>query len=235
MSTPHNRAQNGDFAKTVLMPGDPLRAKFIADNYLEDAVLVNDVRGMLGFTGYYKGKKVSTMGSGMGIPSISLYAHELYSFYGVENIIRVGTCGGYSKDVPVGGLILAQAACTNSAWTSNYGLPGTYAPISDFGLLTKAASAAKEMGLKASVGNILSSDPFYTPDGEAWKKWAAMGILGVEMESAGLFCTAAYLGKKALSILTVSDHFVLDQADMTADERQTTLDDMIRIALEIAE
>ena len=235
MSTPHNRAENGDFAKTVLMPGDPLRAKFIAENYLEDAVLVNDVRGMLGYTGYYKGKRVSAMGSGMGIPSISLYAHELYSFYSVESIIRVGTCGGYSKDVPVGGLILAQAACTNSGLLGNYDLPGTYAPISDFGLLLKAAKAAEELGIKAAVGNILSSDPFYAPNGEKWKKWAEMGVLGVEMESAGLFTTAAYLGKKALSILTVSDHFVLDQADMTSDERQTTLDDMIRIALEIAE
>lgn len=235
MATPHNRAENGDFAKTVLMPGDPLRAKFIAENYLEDAVLVNDVRGMLGYTGYYKGKRVSAMGSGMGIPSISLYAHELYSFYSVESIIRVGTCGGYSKDVPVGGLILAQAACTNSAWMQSYSLPGTYAPISDFGMLSRAVKTAEELGIRASVGNILSSDEFYTPDAEGWKKWAAMGVLGVEMESAGLFCTAAYLGKKALSILTVSDHFVLDQADLTSDERQTTLDDMIRIALEIAE
>lgn len=235
MSTPHNRAEKGDFASTVLMPGDPLRAKYIAETYLEDAVLVNDIRGMLGYTGYYKGKKVSTMGSGMGIPSISLYAHELYDQYGVESIIRVGTCGGYSPKVGVGEVIIAQGACTNSAWLSHYGLQGTFAPISDFGLLMKAKLAADRMGIKAEVGNILSSDYFYNPEPEAWKKWSEMGVLGVEMESAGLFATAASLGKKALTILTVSDHFVLEEADLTPLERQTALDEMIRIALDTAE
>lgn len=235
MSTPHNRANKGDYAKTVLFPGDPLRAKYIAEKYFEDAVLVNDVRGMLAYTGYYKGKRVSAMGSGMGIPSTCIYAYELYSEYDVENIIRVGTCGGYSAKVGVGGLILAQAACTDSNWTSQYDLQGVFAPIADFGLLLKAKEEADRRGIDVHVGNILSSDAFYTKKEDAWKQWAAMGVLGVEMESAGLYSTAAYLGKKALSIITVSDHFVLDDADMTPEERQTTLDDMITIALDIAE
>lgn len=235
MSTPHNRANNGDFAKTVLFPGDPLRAKYIADTYFEDSILVNDVRGMLAYTGYYKGKRVSAMGSGMGIPSTCIYSYELYTEYGVENIIRVGTCGGYSAKVGVGGLILAQGACTNSNWTNQYDLEGIFAPIGDFGLLLAAKEEADRRGITVNVGNILSSDAFYMKNENAWKQWAAMGVLGVEMETAGLYTTAAYLGKKALSIITVSDHFVLDDPDMTPVERQTTLDDMITIALEIAE
>ena len=233
MSTPHNKAEKGDFAPTVIMPGDPLRAKYIAENFLEDYKLVNEVRGMLGYTGKYKGKEVSVMGSGMGIPSIGIYSYELFDQYGVENIIRVGSCGAYTDKVRVRDVILVQAACTNSNFAAQYGLNGTFAPIADFDLLLAAKKAADGMGIKTAVGNIFSSDVFYE-GGEGWKKWAEMGVLGVEMESAALYMNAAKLGKKALTILTVSDHFVIKGEDTTSEEREKSFTDMMKIALEIA-
>ena len=233
MSTPHNKAEKGDFAKTVLMPGDPLRAKFIAENFFEDYRLVNEVRGMLAYTGKYKGKEVSVMGSGMGMPSIGIYSYELFDQYGVENIIRVGSCGAYTDKVKVRDVILVQASCTNSNFAAQYGLNGTFAPIADFELLLAAKNAADSLGIRAAVGNIFSSDVFYE-GGESWKKWAEMGVLGVEMESAALYMNAAKLGKKALTILTVSDHFVIKGSDTTSEEREKSFTEMMKIALEIA-
>ncbi len=233
MATPHNQASEGAFGKTVLMPGDPLRAKFIAENFLQDVVQVNSVRNMFGYTGTYKGKKVSVMGSGMGMPSIGIYAHELYAFYGVERIIRVGTCGAYSPDCKVFDVILAQGACTNSAWAHQYALPGTFSAISDFGMLKNAYEIAESKKMNTHVGNILSSDIFYNDQPEVWKKWAKMGCLGVEMESYALYSTAAYLHKKALCILTVSDSFITHE-ETTPQQRQTSFKDMMEIALEVA-
>lgn len=233
MATPHNQASEGAFGKTVLMPGDPLRAKFIAENFLEDVVQVNAVRNMFGYTGTYKGKRVSVMGSGMGMPSIGIYAHELYAFYGVERIIRVGTCGAYSPDCKVFDVILAQGACTNSSWAHQYALPGTFSAISDFGMLKNAYEIAEGKKMNAHVGNILSSDIFYNDQPEVWKKWAKMGCLGVEMESYALYSTAAYLHKKALCILTVSDSFITHE-ETTPEQRQTSFKDMMEIALEVA-
>jgi purine-nucleoside phosphorylase len=233
MSTPHIQANEGDFAKTVLMPGDPLRAKFIADTFLKDVRQVNAVRGMLGYTGTYDGRAISVMGSGMGMPSIGIYSYELFHFYGVENIVRIGSCGGYSESVHVRDVVLAQAVCTNSNFASQYGLHGDFSPIADFGLLLKAKEAADRLGVRVHVGNILSSDIFYNADGEQWKKWAAMGVLGVEMEAAALYMNAAYLKKKALCILTVSDHFIYDEMT-SSEERQKTFTDMMKIALELA-
>ncbi len=233
MSTVHNQAEKNDFAKTVLMPGDPLRAKFIAETFLQDSVLVNQVRGMLAYTGTYQGKKISVMGSGMGMPSIGIYSYELFSEFGVENIIRVGSCGGYSEKVKLRDVILAQGACTNSNFASQYDLGGTFAPIADFDLLLKAKQAADQLNIKTVVGNVLSSDVFYSSDIDAWKKWAAMGVLAVEMEAAALYMNAAKLNKKALCILTVSDHFVHPEVT-TSEEREKTFTDMMKIALQSA-
>ena len=233
MSTPHNQAPEGACAKTVLMPGDPLRAKFIAENFLTDVVQVNSVRNMLGYTGYYKGKKVSVMGSGMGMPSIGIYSHELYSFYGVEKIIRIGTCGAYAPECKVFDLILAQGACTNSNWAHQFALPGVLSAISDFDMLIDAYKIAKENNMNVHVGNILSSDIFYNDQEEVWKKWAKIGCLGVEMESYALYTTAANLHKKALCILTVSDSFITHE-ETTPEQRQTSFKDMMKVALEVA-
>lgn len=233
MATPHNSAKMGDFAETVLLPGDPLRAKFIADNFLEDVVQVNTVRNMFGYTGYYKGKKVSVMGSGMGMPSIGIYCYELYAFYGVKTIIRVGSCGAYVPECKLYDIIIAQGACTNSNWAHQYGLPGTYSAIADFDILKRAYDVAKERGYRTHVGNILSSDIFYNDQPEVWQKWAKMGCLGVEMESYALYCTAAALGKKALCILTVSDSLVSHE-ETTAEERQNSFKQMMEVALEVA-
>lgn len=233
MSTAHNNAKEGDFAKTVLMPGDPLRAKFIADNFLTDVVQVNSVRNMFGYTGYYKGKRVSVMGSGMGMPSIGIYSYELYAFYGVEKIIRIGTCGAYAPECKVFDLIIAQGACTNSSWSHQYALPGTFSAISDFEMLKDAYDIAKENNINVHVGNILSSDIFYNDQPEVWKKWAKMGCLGVEMESYALYSNAAYLNKKALCILTVSDSFITHE-ETTPEQRQTSFKDMMKVALEVA-
>ncbi|MBP5224410.1 MAG: purine-nucleoside phosphorylase [Lachnospiraceae bacterium] len=230
--TPHINAKVGDFAPTVLMPGDPLRSKFIAENFLEDAVLVNNVRGVQGYTGTYKGKRVSVMASGMGMPAIGIYSYELFAFFGVETIIRVGSCGSFDKDLHVRDIILAQAACTDSNFASQYRLPGQFSPIADFDLLRKAADACEKKGLNYKVGNMFSSDKFYD-DANSGMDWAKMGVLGVEMESAALYCNAARLGKKALTICTVSDSFVHPEIT-TAEERQNSFTDMMEIALEIA-
>lgn len=233
MATPHNSAKMGDFAETVLLPGDPLRAKYIADTFLTDVVQVNGVRNMLGYTGYYKGKKVSVMGSGMGMPSIGIYCYELYAFYGVKTIIRVGSCGAYVPECKLFDIIIAQGACTNSNWSHQYNLPGTYSAIADFELLKNAYEVASSKGYRTHVGNILSSDIFYNDQPEVWQKWAKMGCLGVEMESYALYCTAAALGKKALCILTVSDSLVSHE-ETTAEERQTSFKQMMEVALEVA-
>jgi purine-nucleoside phosphorylase len=233
MATPHILANEGDFAKTVLMPGDPLRSKFIAENFLTDAKLVNNIRGVQGYTGYYKGKRVSVMASGMGQPSIGIYSYELYNSFGVENIIRVGSCGSFDPDLNILDIVLAMGACTNGNFATQYRLPGTFAPIADFGLLRAAADACAAKGVNYKVGNIFSSDIFYD-DAHSDMEWAKMGVLGVEMESAALYCNAARAGKKALCICTVSDSFVKEGVNMTAQARETAFTNMIEIALEIA-
>ena len=232
--TPHISAKMGDFAKTVLMPGDPLRAKFIAETYLENAVLVNNVRGVQAYTGYYKGKRVSVMASGMGQPSIGIYSYELFNFYGVESIIRVGSCGAFSKDMHVRDIVVAMGACTNGNYASQYNLPGTFAPIASYELVRKAVDECEKAGVNFRVGNILSSDMFYD-DANSGMDWAKMGVLGVEMESAALYCNAARAGKKALCICTVSDSFVYPEENTTAEERQVSFTKMMEIALNIAE
>ncbi|MGN0621209.1 MAG: purine-nucleoside phosphorylase [Porcipelethomonas sp.] len=230
MPTPHNSAKPGDIAKTVLMPGDPLRAEFIAKTYLEDPVCYNSVRGMLGFTGRYKGKEISVQGSGMGIPSIGIYSHELYTEYGVENIIRIGTAGRIAETVKLRDIVIGMGACTNSNYAAQYRLPGTYAPIASFELLRRAVSAAENHGADFHVGNIFSSDTFYD-DAGSLAEWKKMGVLAVEMESAALYMNAARLGKNALCILTISD-CPLEGLSTTAQERQTSFTDMMEIALE---
>lgn len=231
--TPHNSAKPGDFAKTVLMPGDPLRARFIAENYLESATLVNDVRGVQGYTGEYNGKRVSVMASGMGQPSIGIYSYELYNFYGVENIIRVGSCGSFSPELHARDIIIAMGACTNGNYALQYRLPGSFSPIADFGLIKKAVEECERLGVNYRVGNILSSDTFYD-DSNSGMEWAKMGVLGVEMESAALYCNAARAGKRALCICTVSDSFIYPEENTTAEERQLSFTKMIEIALNIA-
>lgn len=233
MSTPHNQAQVGEIAQTVLMPGDPLRAKFLAETYLEDVHQFNAVRNMLGYTGTYKGKKVSIMGSGMGQPSIGIYSHELFSQYGVEAIIRIGSCGALIENVHLRDVIIAQGACTDSNFAHQFELPGTYSAISSYDLLEKAVIHAKEKNVNYHVGNIIASDIFYHFDQGTTQKWASMGCLGVEMESYALFATAARLGKKALTLLTVSDSLVTDE-QTTPEEREKTFTAMMEIALEIA-
>ena len=231
--TPHISAKLGDFAKTVLMPGDPLRAKFIAENFLEDAVLVNNVRGVQGYTGYYKGKRVSVMASGMGQPSIGIYSYELFNFYEVENIIRVGSCGSFSPELHVRDIIVAMGACTNGNYASQYNLPGTICPIASFDLVRRAVEECEKLGVNYRVGNILSSDMFYD-DANSGMQWAKMGVLGVEMESAALYCNAARAGKNALCICTVSDSFIYPEENTTAEERQNSFTKMMEIALNLA-
>ncbi|MBE6633129.1 MAG: purine-nucleoside phosphorylase [Ruminococcaceae bacterium] len=233
MATPHISANAGDFAKTVLMPGDPCRAEMIAKNFLEDAVLVNDVRGVKGYTGYYQGKRVSVMASGMGQPSIGIYSYELYNFFDVETIIRVGSCGSFQKDLRLRDLVIAMGACTNGNYASQYRLPGTFAPIADFELVRRAAEECERIGVNYRVGNIFSSDIFYSDD-QSDMDWAKMGVLGVEMESAALYCNAARAGKKALCICTVTDYFPDMSQKLTAEERQNSLTSMIKVALELA-
>ena len=231
--TPHISAKAGDFAKTVLMPGDPLRAKFIAETYLENATLVNNVRGVQGYTGYYKGKRVSVMASGMGQPSIGIYSYELFNFYGVESIIRVGSCGSFSPELHARDIIVAMGACTNGNYASQYKLPGTFCPIASYELVRKAADECEKAGVNYRVCNILSSDMFYD-DANSGMQWAKMGVLGVEMESAALYCNAARAGKKALCICTVSDSFIYPEENTTAEERQNSFTKMMEIALELA-
>lgn len=232
--TPHIDAKLGDFAKTVLMPGDPKRAEYIAKTYLTDYKLVNDVRGVKGYTGYYKGKRVSVMASGMGQPSIGIYSYELFAFYGVENIIRVGSCGSFDKDLHARDIIIAMGACTNSNYMSQYRLPGIFAPIASYKLLKNAVEETEKKGVNFKVGNILSSDTFYD-DANSGLEWAKMGVLGVEMEAAALYANALRLGKNALAILTVSDSFIYPEENTTSAERERSFNQMMEIALEIAE
>ena len=232
MPTPHNSAQPGDFARTVLMPGDPLRSRLIADTFFTDARLVNNVRGVQGYTGTYKGVPVSVMASGMGMPAIGIYAHELYSEYGVENIIRIGSAGSVSDCLKLRDLVAAQGVCTNSNFAHQFGLPGSFSPIADFTLLETAAGAARDLGIGLTVGNLLSSDTFYDASGSSLK-WATMGVLAVEMEAAALYMTAAYFGKRALAICSISDSILTGEA-LTAEERQTSFTGMMRVALETA-
>ena len=231
--TPHITAKKDDFAKTVLMPGDPLRAKFIAENFLENAVLVNNVRGVQGYTGYYKGKRVSVMASGMGQPSMGIYSYELFKFYDVDNIIRIGSCGSFSKDLHVKDVIIAMGACTNGNYASQYKLNGTFSAIADFNLVQKAVEVSKEVGVNYKVGNILSSDTFYD-DSTSGLDWAKMGVLGVEMESYALYCNACRLNKSALTICTVSDSFIYPEENTSAKEREVSFTKMMEIALSLA-
>ena len=234
MSTPHNSAEKGEFAKTVLMPGDPLRAKFVAETFLEDARLVNNVRGIGGYTGFYKGCPVSVMASGMGMPSMGIYSYELFRFYDVDNIIRIGSAGAIREDVRIRDLVFGIGACTNSAYASQYGLHGTFAPTASYSLLSAAVKAAEDKGVRYHVGNLLSSDTFYSDDAdEANEMWRRMGVMAIEMEAAALYMNAARAGKNALAICTVSDHLLTGEAT-TAEERQTTFTDMMEVALETA-
>lgn len=231
MPTPHINAQPGDFAKTVLMPGDPLRAQFIAETFLEDVRRVCDVRNMFGFTGTYKGKPVSIMGSGMGVPSMSIYAKELITDYGVRNLIRVGTCGAISQDIQLRDVIIAMGASTDSG-VNRIRLNGyDFAALADYGLLEKAVKSARQSGIDVRVGNIFTSDLFYSPDSTLMSTLEKMGVLAVDMEAAGLYGVASEFGAKALTVLTVSDHITRGEAT-TSDERQTTFNDMIRLTLD---
>lgn len=231
--TPHNGAKLGDIAKTVLMPGDPLRAKFLADTYLEDVVQYNSVRGMYGYTGTYKGKRVSVQGHGMGIPSIGIYTYELYNFYGVENIIRIGSAGAIDETLHIGDIVIGMGACTNSNYEDQYLLPGRYAPIASFDLVQKAVLEAERLGYTYKVGNLYSSDTFYD-DSLRLKSWQKMGVLAVEMEAAALYMNAARAGKKALTICTISDCPFTREAT-TAEERQTKFTQMMEVALSLIE
>ncbi len=229
--TPHIGAQYGEIAETVLMAGDPLRAKFMAENFLEDIVQFNNVRGMLGFTGTYKGKHVSVMGHGMGIPSIGIYSYELFHFYGVKTIIRIGSAGSYHPDLHIGDLVIAQGSCTDSNYGAQFELPGTYAPIGDFDLLRAAANACDERHIHYKVGNVLSSDVFYSENPHV-DKWVNMGVLAVEMEATSLYMNAARSGNRALVICTISDH-VLTGEELPAEARRTSFTQMMEVALSI--
>ena len=231
--TPHNNAKVGDFAKTALMPGDPLRAKYIAETYLENPRQVNAVRNMLGYTGTYKGKEVSVMGAGMGMPSIGIYSYELFNFYDVDQIIRIGSAGGMQDNIKLMDVVIAMGACTDSNFAYQYGLPGTFAPIADYGLLSRAVEIAKGQGTNVIVGNVLSTDIFYNTMSNANDLWKNMGVLAVEMEAAGLYMNAAKAGKKALCMLTISDHVYTGEA-LDAEERQLGFGKMMEIALELA-
>ena len=222
MSTPHNAAKVGEIAETVIMSGDPLRAKFMAEKFLDNAACFNTV---------YQGRPVSVMGHGMGMPSIGIYTYELYHFYGVRQIIRVGTAGSIQKGINIGDIILAQGACTDSNYLHQYGLPGTYAPIADFDLLSRAVDKCKEMGVDYQVGNVLSSDIFYD-DNKEWHQWQKMGILALEMESAALYANAARAGRKALALFTVSDNLIEAKA-ATAEQRQQAFTDMMEVAFSL--
>ena len=233
MPTPHNSAAAGDFARTVLMPGDPLRAKYIAENFLTDARLVNNVRGVQGYTGYWKGVRVSVQASGMGIPSIGIYSWELYTQYGVENIIRVGSAGGLADDLRLMDVVAALGACTDSNYAHQFGLKGTFAPTADWTLLSAAMEAAAARGVSMRAGNVLSSDNFYNDGSDGSDQWKKMGVLAVEMEAAGLYMTAARAGKRALCLCTISDHMYRTE-ELTPAERESTMNDMIEIALDTA-
>ncbi|MCR4852366.1 MAG: purine-nucleoside phosphorylase [Prevotella sp.] len=229
--TPHIGAQFGEIAETVIMAGDPLRAKFMAENFLTDAVQFNKVRGMLGYTGTHDGKRVSVMGHGMGMPSMGIYTYELFNFYGVKTIIRVGSAGSISNDLHVGDLVIAMGACTNSNYAAQYELPGTYAPIANFELLRGAAEACDRLGYNYKVGNVFSSDVFYAENAHN-DKWIQMGVLAVEMEVAALYMNAARSGNRALAICTISDHILTGEVT-TAEERQNTFTHMMDVAFSL--
>ena len=231
--TPHIGAAAGEIADKVIMAGDPLRAKVMAERFLENPVQYNNVRGMLGFTGTYKGKRVSVQGHGMGIPSIGIYTYELFNFYGVKSIIRTGSAGAFDPDLELGDVVVGMGSCTDSNYGAQFNLPGTFAPIADFGLARAAAEKAEAMGIRYKVGNLLASDVFYGDDPESWKAWQKMGVLAVEMESAALYCNAAEAGKRALTICTISDSLVTGEELPPAD-RQTSFTQMMEIALETA-
>lgn len=228
--TPHINAKPEDFAKTVLMPGDPLRSKFIAENYLIDAVLINNVRGIQGYTGSYKGTKVTVMASGMGMPSIGIYSYELYNFFGVENIMRIGSAGSLNEAVKVRDIVVAMGASTNSDFAKQFSLPGTYSAIANYDMMRTAIEEAQEKGANYHVGNVLSSDTFYDAREDANDRWRKMGILCVEMETAALYMHAAQAGKRALGIFTISDH-ILTGESLSAEERQNSFTQMMEIAL----
>ncbi len=232
MPTPHNNATKGDIAQTVIMPGDPLRAKFIAENYLENPVCYNQVRGMLGYTGTYKGVRISVQGSGMGMPSMGIYSWELFNEYDVKNIIRTGTAGAIADNVNLRDIIIAMSASTNSAYASQYKLPGTYAPTASWKILSKAVEVTQKKNVNYHVGNIFSSDTFYD-DANSLSQWQKMNVLGIEMETASLYMNASRTGKNALCILTVSD-CPLKNLSTSAEERQTSFHDMMEIALDTA-
>ena len=237
--TPHIAAAPGDFGKTVLMPGDPLRSKFIAETFLERPKLVNDVRGIQGYTGYYQGVKLSVMASGMGMPSMGIYSHELFNVFEVENILRIGSAGAIQQSVKVRDLVLGQGACTDSRWQEQFHLPGSFAPICSFELLSACVQVCQERNAPYHVGNLLSSDCFYGDDGDlpeamrANARWGKMGVLAIEMEAAALYMNAARYGKHALAICTVSDHLLSGEAT-TSQERQTSFTQMMEVALETA-
>ncbi len=230
--TPHIGAREGEIADRVIMAGDPLRAKFMAERFLENPVQYNAVRGMLGFTGTYKGKRVSVQGHGMGMPSIGIYSYELFNFYGVKRIIRTGSAGSINAGVKMGDVVIGMGSCTDSNYASQYGLPGTFAPIADFGLVRAAVEKAEELGVRYKVGNILASDFFYGDDADSWKQWRKMGVLAVEMEAAALYMNAARCGGEALCICTISDSLVTGEA-CSAEERQTSFTNMMDIAFGI--
>ena len=230
--TPHIGAREGEIAEKVIMAGDPLRAKFMAENFLENPVQFNYVRGMLGFTGEYKGKRVSVMGHGMGIPSIGIYTYELFNFYGVKRIIRTGSAGAYHPDLRLGDIVVGIGACTDSNYGAQYGLPGTFSPTADFAMARAAVEKAEEMGIRYKVGNILSSDVFYGDSADGWKAWQKMGVLAVEMEAAALYMNAARSGNEALCICTISDSLVTGEA-CSAEQRQTSFTNMMEIAFNI--
>ena len=239
MPTPHNNAKKGDFAKTVLMPGDPLRAKFIAETFLTAPQLVNNVRGVQGYTGTYKGVKVSVMASGMGMPAIGIYSHELFTGYGVDNIIRVGSAGSIQENIHLYDLVIAQGACTDSNWAKQFHLPGTFAPIASWELLTEAVKAAEARGATYHVGNVNSSDVFYgdhegVPEGlDSVYGLKKMGVMALEMEAAALYMNAARYGKRGLCICTISDH-VLTGEETSSEERQKSFTTMMQVALDVA-
>lgn len=231
--TPHITAHPDDFAPTVLMPGDPLRSRFIAEHFLDRARLINNVRGIQGYTGTWKGKDVTVMASGMGMPSIGIYSYELYHFFGVEQIIRVGSAGAMQEHVHVRDIVFGQGACTNSNYGAQYGLTGTFAPICDYGLLRTAVEEAEKLQADYHIGNLLSSDTFYSANESENEEWRRMGVLAVEMEAAALYMNAARAGKKALAVCTVSDHLLTGEAT-DANERQTSFTRMMEIALNTA-
>ena len=232
MGTPHNGAKKGEIAKRVLMPGDPLRAKYIAEHFLEKAECFNTVRNMFGYTGTYKGKKLSVMGGGMGMPSVGIYTYELYHEYDVDEIIRIGSAGALQDDVNLRDVVIAMGTCTDSNYAAQYNLPGTYAPIADYELLESAVNTARFKNQPVRVGNVVSSDIFYNDDQTVNDRWRKMGVMAVEMEAAALYMNAARAGKKALCMLTISDHLYRNEK-LSAEERQIGFDNMIQIALDM--